>query len=268
MPADYHTNTPLCHHAEGEPRDYVDAALRAGLSEYGVSCHGPVQEEPFDDWRMLASDLPAYFNWVDAARDYAQNRIPVRLGLECDWLPGCEQWITELSEKAEWDYLIGSIHYLDGWNFDSPHLLKAWEEVEVEKAWTRYWEEYSAMARSGLFDFLGHPDLIKKFSYRPHGDLRRFYEPAIDSIARAGCAIELNTAGWHKPCEEQYPATDFLSLACSAGVPLLLSSDAHAPGEVARDFDRASTLALEAGYRETLLFEKRQRTQVRLSDPS
>ena len=135
MPADYHTHTPLCHHAEGNPQEYIEAALRTGLSEYGVSCHAPVEEEPFDNWRMLSSDLPEYFEWVEAARNYAHNRIPVRLGLECDWLPGCEQWITELTRKADWDYLIGSVHYLGGWNFDSPELLKSWEEVEVEEAW-------------------------------------------------------------------------------------------------------------------------------------
>lgn len=266
MPADYHTHTPLCHHAEGNPQEYIEAALRAGLSEYGVSCHAPVEEEPFDNWRMLSSDLPEYFEWVEAARNYAHNRIPVRLGLECDWLPGCEQWITELTRKADWDYLIGSVHYLGGWNFDSPELLKSWEEVEVEEAWTRYWKEYSAMARSELFDFLGHPDLIKKFSHHPGGDLRRFYEPAIEAIAESGCAIELNTAGWHRPCEEQYPAADFLNLACAAGIPLLINSDAHAPGEVGRDFCKGTRLAVAAGYRETLLFEKRQRTRVRLAD--
>jgi len=265
MPADYHTHTPLCHHAEGTPQDYIEAALRADLPEYGVSCHAPVKPEPLDDWHMLISDLPTYFEWVETARTHAAGRVPVRLGLECDWLPGCQGWIEDLTGRAEWDYLIGSIHYLGEWNFDNPHLLRSWSEVGVEEAWTRYWEEYSAMARSGFFDFLGHPDLIKKFAHRPEGDLRRFYEPAVEAIAEAGCAIELSTAGWHKPCQEQFPATDFLALACMAGIPLLISSDAHAPGEVARDFDRATALALEVGYRETLLFEKRRGTPVSLT---
>jgi histidinol-phosphatase (PHP family) len=81
----------------------------------------------------------------------------------------------------------------------------------------------------------------------------------IDAIAASGCVIELNTAGWHKPCAEAYPAPEFLELACSAGVPLVISSDAHAPEEVGRDFDRAIALAKAAGYRETQLFEKRRR---------
>ena len=268
MLADYHTHTPLCHHADGTPREYVEAALAAGLTEYGVSCHAPVQPEPFDEWRMLTSDLPAYFEWVNAARNCADGRIPVRLGLECDWLPGCQGWIEELTGRARWDYLIGSVHYLGNRNFDSPHLLDSWSEIGVEEAWSRYWEQYSAMARSGLFDFLAHPDLIKKFSHRPDGDLRRFYEPAIEAIAESGCAIELNTAGWHKPCAEQYPDSGFLSLSFEAGIPLVINSDAHAPGEVGRDFGRAVLLAMEAGYRQTLLFNQRGRTPVPLPELS
>jgi histidinol-phosphatase (PHP family) len=115
------------------------------------------------------------------------------------------------------------------------------------------------MAESGLFDILGHPDLVKKFCYRPAGDLARYYEPVVDAIAAAGSAIELNTAGWHKPCEEAYPAEGFLELACSAGIPLVISSDAHSPLEIGRDFSKAVHLAKAAGYRETQRFEKRRR---------
>lgn len=264
MPADYHTHTPLCRHAEGSPQEYVDAALKAGVTEYGISDHAPARPEPFDDWRMLTEELPAYFEWVQAARDHAGDRLPIRLGLECDWLPRCEAWIADLASRADWDYLIGSVHYLDRWDFDNPKWLGRWAETELEETWSHYWKEYAAMARSGLFDILAHPDLVKKFSYRPEGDLRRFYEPALEAIASAKCAIEINTAGWHKPCAEQYPTLEFLTLARQASVPLLISSDAHAPSEVARDFDRAIALAMEAGYTETLLFSARQSTVIEL----
>jgi len=259
VPADYHTHTPLCLHAEGEPEDYIDAALLAGLTEYGISDHAPAIPEPFDDWRMSVADLPAYFEWVDRARARAAGKMPVRAGMECDWLNGCENWIEDLASRYEWDYLIGSVHYLGDWDFDNPKWLGRWAECDVEAVWAHYWKTYTAMADSSLFDILGHPDLIKKFSYAPAGDLDRYYEPAIDAIATSGSVIELNTAGWHKPCGEAYPASRFLELACSAGVPLVISSDAHAPREVARDFPKAIALAKAAGYRETVLFEKRRR---------
>lgn len=260
MPADYHTHTPLCRHAQGEPEAYIDQALAAGLSAFGMSDHAPARPEPFDDWRMFERELPEYFQLIERARNHAGSRIPVRAGLECDWLPGCEAWIEELAARYEWDYLIGSVHYLDSWDFDNPKWLGRWAEADIEQVWDHYWETYARMARSGLFDILGHADLIKKFAYRPGGDLRRFYDPAIQAIADSGKVIELNTAGWHKPCAEAYPSDEFLTLAHSAGIPLVISSDAHKPEEVARDFDKAITRAHSCGYRQTALFDKRQRT--------
>ncbi len=264
MPADYHTHTPLCRHATGEPEAFVDAALRAGVTEYGVADHAPQGPEPFDDWRMSEAELPQYRDWIERARAHAGGRIAVRAGLECDWLPGNEDWLRGLAERYPWDYLIGSIHYVDHdgaglWCFDDPARLDRWAGVEVERVWAAYWESYARMADSGLFDLLGHPDLIKKFGHVPGGDLDRFYQPAVDAVAAAGCVIELNTAGWEKPCGECYPAPRFLELACSAGVPLALSSDAHEPGHVGRGFSRAVELAKAAGYRETVLFEGRRR---------
>ncbi|MCP5535698.1 MAG: histidinol-phosphatase HisJ family protein [Akkermansiaceae bacterium] len=259
MPADYHTHTPLCRHATGEPGEYVQAAITAGLSEFGISCHAPALPEPFDDWRMLHGQLPEYLQWIDRAKSEAGENIPIRAGLECDWLPGCEAWIETLKGEYNWDYLIGSVHYLSGWDFDNPAWLEKWARTDVDDAWDRYWKTYANMAESGLFDILGHPDLIKKFGYKPQGDLSGYYEPAVDAIAASGCAIELNTAGWHKPCEEAYPEIGFLDLAYSAGIPLVISSDAHHPSEVARDFDKAVTLARQAGYTETLLFDQYQR---------
>ncbi|MGB6223104.1 histidinol-phosphatase HisJ family protein [Haloferula sp.] len=264
MPADYHTHTPLCHHAEGEPEAFIDAAMAAGVSEYGISDHAPAKPEPFDDWRMLERELPAYWKWIERAREHAAGRLPIRSGLECDWLPSCEGWINNLGQRYPWDYLIGSVHYLDDWDFDNPKWLGRWAESDIEHVWSHYWQTYSRMAESRLFDILGHPDLVKKFSYRPPGDLARFYEPVIEAIAESGSAIELNTAGWHKPCAEAYPEPRFLELAFAAGIPLVISSDAHAPDEVGREFPRAIELAKAAGYRETLTFEARQASSERL----
>jgi histidinol-phosphatase (PHP family) len=259
MPADYHTHTPLCRHAEGEPEAFIDHAIAAGLTEYGVSDHAPQIPEPFDDWRMADSDFPAYLEWIERARQHSAGRIPVRAGLECDWLTGCEPWIETLASRHEWDYLIGSVHYLGDWDFDNPKWLGRWAASDVELVWARYRDTYVRMADSGLFDILAHPDLVKKFCHVPEGGLDRFYEPVIDAVAASGAVIEINTAGLHKPCAEVYPAPRFLELACSAGIGLVISSDAHAPQEVARDFSVAVEIAKAAGYQETALFEKRRR---------
>lgn len=260
MPADYHTHTPLCRHATGTPEEFAAAALHAGISEYGISDHAPQTPEPFDDWRMLDRELPEYFEWIARAREFSAGKIAVRAGLEIDWLAGNEGWIGNLADRYEWDYLIGSVHYLGSWDFDNPAKIGLWSAGNVEEIWTRYWETYTAMAASGLFDIVAHSDLVKKFGHRPAGDLARFYEPAVAAIAASGAAIEINTAGLQKPCAEMYPAAGFLSLAASAAIPLVISSDAHAPEEIGRDFPAALKLAEAAGFRETVRFEKRRRT--------
>jgi len=213
METDYHTHTPLCHHAEGTPQEYVEAAIAAGLSEYGISDHAPQTPEPFDDWRMAMADLPRYLDWIAEARAHAGNELTIFSGLECDWLPNGESHIETLLTAHDWDFLIGSVHYLPGkdgskWDFDNPAHLSQWQALspsDLEDLWTLYWKQYENMIRSRLFTFGGHPDLIKKFAFTPTGDLSRFYEPVIQALVDTGGAFEINTAGLHKPCEEQYP---------------------------------------------------------------
>lgn len=265
--ADYHLHTPLCRHAVGAPEEYVAAAQAAGLEEIGFSDHCPMPgPEPFDDWRMLRAELPRYVEMIAAAREAAAP-FPVRLGLECDFIAGQEGWIEELAGAADWDYLIGSVHYLGpGWDVDNPRHLSRFtaSTTAVEDIWQRYWEAFGQCARSGLFDFLAHPDLVKKFGRRPAGDLRRFYEPAIAALAAHGTALEISTAGLHKPAGELYPAAGFLTLAHAAGLPVVISSDAHAPGEVGRDFDAAVAAVRAAGFTATVRFTQRTRHTVPL----
>jgi len=278
MSADYHTHTPLCLHAKGTPEEYIDSAIKANLIEYGISCHAPHKKpdgsEPFDDWRMTSSQIPEYLQWIERAKKHAKGKIEIRSGLECDWFTGCEAWIQHLRNLHSWDYLIGSVHYITPpfksettnkpWDFDNPAWIDKWAETNIELAWELYWKAYAEMADSGLFDILAHPDLIKKFGYKPTGDLTSYYEPVIDAIATSGAIIELNTAGLHKPCMEAYPDLIFLELARDAGIDLIISSDAHHPNEVARDRNKATELAKKAGYTHTTLINKRQRSYVAL----
>lgn len=260
--ADYHTHTPLCRHAEGWPMDYARAAVERGLGELGFADHNPMRTQ-FDDWRMLREELPRYVETVEEARaEFPQ--LHIKLGLECDFIPGQEAWIEELAGMAEWDYLIGSVHYLRaGWEVDHPKYI-ARHTGHAEEIWRDYWDLLDLCIRSGLFDFVAHPDLPKKFGITPPGDLRRYYEPAVAALAECGVAFEINTAGLRRDCREVYPAQDFLSLASAAGVPLLINSDAHAPGDVAAGFEHAVALAKDAGFTHTLRFTGRRRSSVSL----
>lgn len=255
--ADYHLHTPLCRHAAGQPVEFAAAAVQLGLREIGFADHNPMRE-PFDDWRMLREELPRYIEAVEEARARFPQ-LTIRLGLECDFLQGGEQWIEELTGMAEWDFLIGSVHYLpEGWEVDHPKYIGRFRDGDVEAIWASYWRTYEQCIRSGLFDFVAHPDLPKKFGFRPTGDLRRFYEPALAALAETGTAFEINTAGLRKECRELYPAVEFLRLTRSAGVPLLINSDAHAPEEVGAGFAEAVAAAKQAGFTETLRFSRRE----------
>jgi histidinol-phosphatase (PHP family) len=267
MPADYHLHTPLCNHATGTPLEYVAAARARGLDEIGFSDHSPMPgPEPFDDWRMARADLPRYLDMVAEAAQAAAP-FPVRLGLECDFIAGQEAWIEELAARAPWDYLIGSVHYLaPGWDVDNPKWIGRFSasETAVEEIWTLYWRAYERCVASGLFDFVAHPDLVKKFGHRPAGDLRRFYDPVIAAAAERGTAVEVSTAGLRKPVGELYPAADFLLRAQEAGLAIVINSDAHAPEEVGRDFDRAKEAVRAAGFSATARFRRRVRTMENL----
>jgi histidinol-phosphatase (PHP family) len=117
---------------------------------------------------------------------------------------------------------------------------------------------------SGLFDFMAHPDLVKKFGHRPQGDLRPFYKDTLDAIEAAGVAMEVSTAGLRKEVMEIYPSKVFLEEALKRNIPILISSDAHAPQEVGYEFNRASLLLKEVGYREINRFIGRKRISVPL----
>jgi len=263
---DYHTHTPLCHHAEGWPIDYARAAVERGLAELGFADHSPMPAalEPFDDWRMALADLPRYFDAVDAARA-AFPQLPIRLGLEVDYIAGHEAWIEQLAARADWDFLIGSVHYIaPGWDVDNPAHLSRFATQPVEEIWQLYFAAYERCIRSRLFDFVGHPDLPKKFGHRPEGDLRRFYEPVIAALAETNTAFEINTAGLRKPAGECYPTLEFLKLAREAGAGLLINSDAHAPQEVGAGFEVGLALATEAGFTELVRLEGRRKRRVKI----
>jgi len=267
--ADYHTHCHLCHHAKGGPLDYARRALSLGLAEIGASCHNPFPGSPIDSWRMAWEDLPSYVSSVDAARSALSHTIPIRLGLECDFLPGRASQIEQLASLYPFDYFIGSVHYLDEgvWALDDPAQLELWGTRDLEDIWQLYWARFAAAASSGLFDFMAHPDLVKKFNRVPPGDLSRFYEPAIQAMLDADVAFEINTAGLHKDCAELYPATRFLELAAQARLPVLISSDAHDPAHVGRDFAQALYAAHQAGLTHTARFQARQRTLLPLPTP-
>jgi len=260
--ADYHSHTVRCGHAEGSMESYVEAAIQAGLGEFGFSCHVPMYWLPEQrrdrGIAMRMEELEEYVADVLAvARKYPQ--IPVRLGLEADFIPGHEEDLVKLLQPYPWDYVIGSVHFIGEWGFDDPSTTDRYAEWDISELYAKFFTQERLAAQSGLFDFLAHVDLIKKFGHRPSGDLSRLYADLAQSIADAGGAIELSTAGLRKPVGEVYPNPELLQACCKRGVGLVISSDAHRPQEVAWGFHDAVALAKRVGYKQVCRFKQRQR---------
>jgi histidinol-phosphatase (PHP family) len=158
--------------------------------------------------------------------------------------------------------VIGSVHFLSDAAVDMRGEHDVWNRGDPDKVWRRYFETIGEAARSGLFDVIGHPDLVKVWggdAPAPEGDLRRFYDLAMDGIADSDVAIEVSTAGLRKPVGEIYPAPAFLDMCLEAGRPVALSSDAHMPGDLAFRYDEALELLESAGVAEIAAFDRRQR---------
>ncbi len=257
-PADYHMHTPLCRHAQGEPRELAAQAVKMGLTEIGFSDHSPMERDDFDDWRMRASELDEYVDAVDKARKDFPS-LTIKLALEVDYLPGHEHWISELAVRHPWDYFIGSVHYVsETWAIDSPYTLAEWKNRDPCEVWTAYFERLTKAAESGLFEIIGHADLCKKFCYYPKEDCAPLFDKFLKAAKHHDVAIELNTSGLRKDCKEIYPSRQIVEMASRMGVPITFGSDAHAPGEVGMDFAEAIALARSAGYTHARTFARRE----------
>jgi histidinol-phosphatase (PHP family) len=239
---------------------YLDVAAAAGIEELGVSEHVYRFRQALDLWDHPlwqsngSDDLDAYCEFV--------RGTPLRLGIECDFVPGAEDRTRTMLEARDFDYVVGSVHFIGEEAVDHPGW-DIWEgSGDADEVWRRYFEALAECARSGLFDILAHPDLVKVWGGtrpQPERDPRFFYEPAVEAIAESGIAVEVSTAGLRKPVNELYPAQGFAEMCVEAGTPFALSSDAHLPEQVGFGYDTAVEFLDALGVEEICVFERRQR---------
>jgi histidinol-phosphatase (PHP family) len=254
------------YHSVANVERYRAAADERGIAELGVSEHVYRFRQALDVWRHPFWELYAHDD-LDEYCEFVSEQSELRLGVEADFVPGREDRMANLLEAREFDYVVGSVHFLregavdmdDHTVWDPSHPGRSPEQV-----WRTYFETVAESARSGLFDIIAHPDLVKYWGpahpgRRPQGDLRRYYEPTVEAFAEAGVAVEISTAGLRKPAGEIYPAPAFLSMCLEADVPLALSSDAHRAEDVGADYGRALELLGELGVEELCVFEGRVR---------
>ena len=201
-----------------------------------------------------------YVREVEALREEFAGRIAVRLGLEADYAEGHEEELERWLARADWDLVLGSVHWVAGDWIDDPARSPArFEREGAEALYDEYYRLLARAARTGLFDVLTHFDLPKKHGHRPAAPRAAAEDAAIAAATEAGCAVEISSAGLRKPVAEAYPEPRLLARIVAAGIPVTFSSDAHAPAEVGWGYARTLALARECGVTEFVTFEKRRK---------
>lgn len=261
MRVDLHNHTILCNHASGTVFEYLEKALSLGIDEYGFSCHAPMNYD--FKYRMSLSQQGIYERWIKEAREYFKGRIKVLLAYEVDFLEG---YLLDEVINSKVDYLIGSVHFLknqnDMWGFDNPEFIGVYQSKDIDAIWQEYFDAIKAMAKTQLFDIVGHLDLIKVFKFLPKKDIRLIAKEALKEIKKSNMVLEINSAGFRKPIAQSYPSKELLEEAYSLGINITFSSDAHSLEQIGFAYDEVVALAKEIGYKKCMTFENKDRLLV------
>jgi histidinol-phosphatase (PHP family) len=254
---DYHTHSTFSD-GRSAPEDYISSALVAGLQEIGFSEHLTLFRE-LEDWNMNPSDISAYIDHIDSIRNNS-NHIKIRTGLEVDFIEGRENEIHDFLSPLALDYVIGSVHYLGEKTVDfGPEF---YEGKNINKLFQSYFDSVCRAIASGLFDIIGHCDLIRIYGYKPSMELEPLYRKLALTMKRYDVAFEVNTNGRNRPLADFYPDRRFLNIFQEENIPVCVNSDAHMPARVGQYFDEAYELLRYMGFTEMAIFEKRVRKMV------
>lgn len=229
---------------------YCEVAKSRGIRELGITEH---------DRFLNEIDLDAFREAKERS-----SEVALRLGIEVDFVPGKEAEMEHFATALPYDYVIGSVHRVGGEEVDNASVKDVYEKWDAYELYEAYYENVREEALSGRFEVIGHPDLIKIFSTYPDRDIIPMLEETADAIAESGVVVDVNSAGLRKPVGEIYPAREFLEMFYRRGVPIVLSSDAHAADEVGAGYEKSVKLVKDVGYTEVATFDERQRGEMAL----
>ena len=259
---DSHMHTPLCKHAWGEPEEYAAQGLRAGLKGIIFTCHCPMPNGFWPTVRMDESEFDTYVEMVNRTTEKFKGKLDVWLGLESEYYPGYEKYIEELHQRADFHYILGSVHW------QAKEYLAKFENGTIEGFRRTYFNHLADSAESGLYDCLGHPDLVKNY----HPDswcfpiLKDHVAKCLDRIAVTGIVMELTVLAPNAERVSRNPGNEFLGMMAERKIPIVVGSDAHRAQRVGEHFVRALENLKTVGYKEVNYFEWRQRKTLKIDD--
>ena len=251
--SDYHTH-PQGHrvqpYTQALLQPWADRARAIGLSDIAFTDH---------DRYHAGVD----FDELDRLREKHVD-LKIRAGIELDNDPETSaagrKWVEKNWDRL--DFVLGSVHYLELHDqmFDSvPAGATQFENRNVDEIYADYFRRVREMAASGLVDCLAHLDLIKIHGHRPNANVKSFVDETLDLIRARDLCIELSTAGWRKPVNEQYPSNEIIRLALEKGIAFTTASDAHSHAQLGENYERLAEKMSILGIREICVFEKHKR---------
>lgn len=246
-------------------KEYISKAKKEGIEELGISEHAyfffetkHILSNPWVDNRRHL-----HFKNYQAFFDQAKKEgLPIKMGIEMDYTPGKEKEMEAFINEHPFDYVIGSVHWIGDWGIDLADYKEEYDKRDINEVYEQYFDQIVTLAESKLFDFVGHIDLVKIFSYKPNDQtfVEKQYDRVVKALAASGTCIEISSAGLRKPVGEIYPDPILLKKCYDAGVGIVLCSDAHMPKHVGYGYDQSLELARSVGYKEIQTFTQRKRT--------
>ena len=229
------------------PETMCLAGKKAGLQIMGISDHWCVPVEDGTDWREWCMAPEKFGEYIETLlalqKKYNDENFSLKIGLEVEFFPeNIDSVIAEL-EKYPIDYLIGSVHFAGIFSID--HDIADWDGLSVEEMdniCNIYWQKIEKAAARREFAFIGHLDLPKKYNLIDNSKYFNNAVRVLDVLQKNAGAIEINTAGWFKECQEQYPSEEILTAAVRRSIPVYINADAHCASHVTRNFADAEKL--------------------------
>jgi histidinol-phosphatase (PHP family) len=256
FPGDYHVHTTFSD-GSGSVAECIEQAIAVGLPEIGIADHlSPVQPSP---WAMPTIPFARLERYVEEVRSVAgrYDEITVLLGVEADYAPEHEPQLAALLDAWPFDYVIGGVHAVDGFDFDDPARREDSRWSDADALFAAYYAAVRRAAEFGGFDIIAHLDYIGLWGHRPGPAVAGIIDSALEAIAASGAAMELNTDRFSDPAGVMYPSGELLRAARIRGIPLVISSDAHAAVQVGQLWDEAMERAAAAGFQEALRLSNR-----------
>ncbi len=259
----YHNHTSLCGHADGSVEEYVLAAIKNGVKEFGFSDHAPLPPDLREEISMNPDETELYIKEVLRVKELYRDRIEVKLGFEVDF-PFFDTFESRYLTDSRFDFITGSVHYMGNWGFDHPDQTHRFSERQIDEIYTDYYDLIESMVDARFCDIIGHFDLIKKFGHRAEKDMSTVIRRIAGKMSKYGITAEINTAGFYKPVKEIYPSDDIIKIFFEENVPVTLGSDSHSPDDICRGYDIAISKLKSAGYKKLSGFTSRVRHEVML----